>query len=188
MNTVFEKMEYCAANVPDAAAFTQTAALLEDGNWRVRYAAAIALGDRRDPRAVDALLQVLRRENALPLFTQPKLEGSAHAGSSDPYEVIFPQGTTEATKESWRCRGRVMQAACLALGNIGKATPAVLALLHDFATGQERDYAVRAAACKAMGQIASKESLPVLEKASQDEEWCTSCEARKAVGKIRAAA
>jgi len=190
MNTVFEKMEFCAANItqPDEAAFTQTLALLADENWRVRYSAAIALGDRRDPRAVDALVQALRRENEAPLFTQPKLEGGAHAGSNHPFEVIFPTGTTEETKEAWRCRGRVLQAACLALGNIGTTTPAALELLHDYALDQSRDYAVRAAACKALGQIANPESLPVLEKATQDEEWCTAREAQKAVQKIRPAA
>lgn len=189
MNTLFEKMEFCAANVtnPDEAAFTQTLALLGDENWRVRYATAIALGDRRDSRAVDGLVQLLRRENAAPLFTQPKLEGSAHAGSNESFQVLFPEGTTEEIKEFWRCRGRVIQAACLALGNIGSATPDALELLHEFALNQNRDYAVRAAACKALGQIDSPESLPVLEEARKDEEWCTACEARKAVQKIRSA-
>jgi len=190
MNTVFEKMEFCAANATqsDETAFIQTLALLSDANWRVRYAAAIALGDRRDPKAVDALVQALHRENEAPLFTQPKLEGGAHAGSNDPFNVIFPAGTTEETKEAWRRRGRVLQAACLALGNIGTADPAALELLYEFALNQNRDYVVRAAACKALGQIADAESLPVLEKASKDEEWCTACEARKSVQKIRALA
>ena len=60
-----------------------------------------------------------------------------------------------------------------------------LDLLHDFATDQKRDYIVRAAACKALGQLARPESLPVVEQATQDEEWCTACEARKAGLAIR---
>jgi len=189
MNTVFEKMEFCAANaaVPEEAAFAKTLALLEDENWRVRYAAAVALGDRRDARAVDALLQVLRRENEAPIFTQPKLEGSAPAGSSVPFEMIFPAGTTESVKEAWRRRGRLVQAVCFALGNIGVATPGVMELLHRYATDQGCDYTVRSAASKALGQIGRPESLPVLEEATKDEEWCTACEARKAVQKLRAA-
>ena len=186
MNTVFEKMEFCAANATrhDEAPLAQTLALLADENWRVRYAAAIALGDRRDPRAVDALVETLLKENEAPLFTQPKLEGSAHAGSNDRFEVVFPAGTTEETKEAWRRRGRVIQAACLALGSIGTATPAVLELLHEYATDQSRDYVVRAAASKALGQLACPKSLPVLEKAARDEEWCTAREAQKALKKL----
>jgi len=187
MKTVYDKMEFCAAHAAQAddASFSEMLALLGDDNWRVRYAAAVALGDRRDPRAVDALVNVLQNENEAPLFTQPKLEGSAHAGSNIPYEIVFPEGTTEATKEAWRRRGRVIQAACLALGNLGTATPALLDLLHGYATDQSRDYAVRAASCHALGQLGRPESLPILEQASGDEEWCTACEARKAVKKMK---
>ncbi len=190
MMTVFEKMEFCAANAlnQEDAAFSRILALLGDDNWRVRHAAAVSLGDRRDPRAVDALVETLNRENDAPLFNQPKLEGGAHAGSAAVFDVIFPPGTTEETKEVWRRRGRLIQSACLALGNIGTATPDVLALLNDYALDQGRDYAVRAAACKALGQLARPESLAVLEKAAKDEEWCTSREAQKAIGKIRALA
>ena len=190
MNTAFEKMEFCAANVSqqDDDAFNQTLALLADENWRVRYAAAVALGDRRDPRAVEALVQALVRENEAPLFTQPKLDIPITAGSNIPMEVLFPDGTTESTKEAWRRRGRVIQAGCLALGNIAIATPPVLELLHDYALNQQRDYAVRAAANKALGQIACPESLPFLEKSAKDEEWCTATEAKKAIQKIHAIA
>lgn len=183
MISVFDKMEFCVANSgsKDQKSFDKTVACLGDGNWRVRYAAAIALGDRRDPKAVDALLKTLQKEDKEPLFSQPALEGGAHAGSNVPFSVIFPEGTTEDTKEAWRRRGRLLQALCLALGNIGTASPAVLEILHRYATEQKCDYGVRAAACKALGQIASRESLPVLEKASADEEWCTKCEAKKAV-------
>ena len=188
MNAFFEQMEFCAANATasDETSFSKILALLDHEDWRVRYAAAVALGDRRDPRAVNALLQTLDGENEAPLFTQPKLEGGAPAGSNNPFGVVFPEGTTEATKEAWRRRGRVIQAACLALGNLGTATPPVLERLHRYATDQSCDYMVRAAACKALGQLARPESLPVLEKATGDEEWCTACEARKAVKMIRA--
>ncbi|HBC87673.1 MAG TPA: hypothetical protein DCZ94_12010 [Lentisphaeria bacterium] len=186
MNSTFDMMEYCAANATkkDDASFKKILTCLSDDNWRVRYAAAIALGDRKDPNAVDALVQVLDNEDKAPLFSQPKLEGGAHAGSNVPFSVIFPKGTTEATKEAWRRRGRLIQAACLALGNIGKTSPKALEKLHRYTTDQKCDYSVRAASCKALGQLASPESLPILEKATKDEEWCTSCEARKAVKKI----
>jgi len=183
MNSYFEKMECCAAQASNAdeASYTSLIALLGDENWRVRYAAAIALEDRRDPRAIAPLLQALQAEEQAPLFSQPTLEGGAHAGSNIAFSVIFPPGTTDESKEAWRRRGRVMQAICLALGAIGKPSPAVLAALHRYAIAQECDYAVRAAACKALGQLAQPESLPILTQAARDEEWCTGCEARKAI-------
>lgn len=187
VNTVFEKMEFCAAHVSrqDEADFARTLGLLADADWRVRYAAAIALGDRRDPRAVDALVQALLLENEAPLFAQPKLEGSLDAGSNLPFAVLFPEGTTEPVKEAWRRRGRVIQAVCLALGSIGTASAEALKLLHEYATDQSRDYVVRAAACKALGQIAAPESLPVLEQAARDEETCTKWEAQKSLKSIK---
>ncbi|MFZ2656585.1 MAG: HEAT repeat domain-containing protein [Victivallales bacterium] len=186
MNSTFDKMEFCVehSNSHDDRSFDKTITCLGDHNWRVRYAAAIALGDRKDPKAVDALIRTLKKESQEPLFSQPALEGGAHAGSNIPFSVIFPEGTTEGTKEAWRRRGRLIQAICLALGNIGASSPAALEMLHFYAADQKCDYSVRAAACKALGQIASPESLPVLQKAVGDEEWCTSCEAKKAVESI----
>ena len=187
MNSVFDKMEFCVAhsNSKDDKSLEKIITCLGDQNWRVRYAAAIALGDRKNPDAVDALLKALNKEKDEPLFSQPTLKGGAHAGSNTPFSVIFPEGTTEETKEAWRRRGRLIQAILLALGNIGTVSPEVLEMLHFYAADQKCDYSVRAAACKAIGQLASPESLPVLEKAVTDEEWCTKCEAKKALKKIR---
>ncbi len=183
MQTVYDKMEYCLAGADRQGqnSFERIVAFLSDGSWRVRYAAAVALGDRRDPKAVEPLLKALQKEIGEPLFSQPPLEGGAHAGSNSPFSVKFPEGTTEDTKEAWRRRGRLLQAICLALGSIGISSPEVLEILHRLATDQGCDYGVRAAACKALGQIASKDSIPILEKAAADEEWCTKTEAKKAL-------
>jgi HEAT repeat protein len=43
---------------------------------------------------------------------------------------------------------------------------------------------VRYAAIVALGQLACPESLPVLDQATQDEEWCTAREARMAVAAL----
>jgi len=43
---------------------------LQSPDWRVRYAAAVALGDRRDPQAITGLLAALRLEDVAPLYSQ----------------------------------------------------------------------------------------------------------------------
>ncbi len=181
MNTVFEKMEYCAAHAAsnDSVTLANIIAFLRDDNWRVRYAAAIALGDRRDPQAMPALVELFESESKEPLFSQPELHGGIHAGSTESLTLEFPEGTTDELKEIWRRRGRVLQAACLAIGNIGQADAAALGYLHRFALEQSYDYGIRAAACKALAQLAIPESLPILELAAKDEEWCTKTEAKK---------
>jgi HEAT repeat protein len=180
-------MDACAAIAEhrDAAGPPVLLDALADPDWRVRYAAIVALGDLGDPRTAEPLLALLRAEAREPLFIQPPLEGGGNAGATLVSPVAFPADTTEATKEAWRRRGRLLQAGCLALANLGTPSAPLLELLHDLATDQKRDYMVRAAACKALGQLACPESLPVLEQATQDEEWCTACEARKAVAAIR---
>jgi predicted dehydrogenase len=187
METTLDKMNACAAIAErgDASKVSALVGALTDPDWRVRYAAIVALGDLGDSRAVEPLLDLLRAEAIEPLFSQPPLEAGGPGGGATPFAVRFPEGTTETTKESWRRRGRLLQAGCLALANLGPPAAASLELLNDFATDQKRDYMVRAAACKALGQLACPESLPVLEQATRDEEWCTACEARKAVVAIR---
>jgi len=78
----------------------------------------------------------------------------------------------------------VKQAICLALGQIGQAEPAVLAMLHRYVGNMDEDYTVRAAAGQALGQFGSPLSRPFLEKGAQDEEFCARTEARKALAQI----
>lgn len=177
METSYEKMEKCLKT-------DQSEPLIEslhDADWRVRYAAAIALGDRREPAAVSALLEVLAEEDAAPLYAQPEVSGSALAGDPGSFAIQFPDGTTESDVEAYRRRGRLKQAVCLALGSIGVAESAAVSTLSRYATDAGEDYTVRAAACKALGQLASQKAVPSLQKASGDEEWCTRTEALKAL-------
>jgi len=180
--TTYERMEACiaAAQSRDMCAVSRLLAALNDDAWEVRYAAAVALGDLQDAAAIDPLLDLLKAEDAAPLFSQPG-ECFGTAGSTIAPTPGLPQQAARETLEAWRRRGRVKQAACLALGSIGKAAPSVLDLLHRYAVDAAQDYMVRAAACKALGQIASPQSRGVLETAANDEEWCTKTEARKAL-------
>ena len=180
MSDTFARMEEClaAAARPSSKTMDLLLRALADPAWEVRFAAAVALGDRPDPAAIDGLLGALREEDAAPLFTQ-KGEIIAHAGSTRPTAVDVPDDP--AIRDAWRRRGRIKQAACLALGNT-KPDPRVLEVLHRYAVDISQDYMVRAAACKALGQIASPASKAVLERAVDDEEWCTKTEAMRALG------
>ena len=182
---VYDRMENCIAASRRAGGESLALLLdaLKDEVWEVRYSAAVGLGDLRAPAAIDGLLALLKEEDAAPLFTQPG-ECFGIAGSTVAPSPDLPQAVTKETLDAWRRRGRVKQAACFALGSIGKADPRVLDVLHRYAVDTAQDYMVRAPACKALGQIASPASKSVLEAAANDEETCTKLEARKALGRI----
>lgn len=164
--------------------FAEQLQSLQSPDWRVRYAAAVALGDRRDPPAIAGLLAALRLEDAAPLYSQKEELGGTPAGANFAPRITFPPGTTPAIQDAWQRRGRLKQAICLALGQIGQAEPTVLAMLHRYVGNVEEDYTVRAAAAKALGQLRSPLSRPFLEKGAQDEEFCARTEARKALAQL----
>lgn len=186
MSERFEQMEWCAraGRLSDDASLHQLIQYVGDADWHVRYAAAIALGDRRQPAAVEPLYQLLQAEDAAPLYGQQDDLGGAPAGCPVAAGPHFPEGTDADTRAAWQRRGRLKQAACLALGEIGVADPRVLDTLHRYIIGLDNDYMVRAAASKALGQLASPTSRPFLEQTTQDEEWCTRTEAAKALHKL----
>jgi HEAT repeat protein len=188
MISTYQKMERCSqfAQSDDCNIDGLLIELLSEGDWRVRYAAAVACGDRRAEVFVAPLLRVLAAEDAAPLYSQPEVEAGGHAGATEVLLPQFPGGTTPEEIEAWKRRGRLKQAACLALGQIGKVDARVLDVLHRYATDAREDYTVRAAACKALGEIGSTRSAPFLERATRDEEWCTATEAAKSLAKINA--
>lgn len=191
MSERFEKMEKClrlGASHSRAAA-GRLEAMLADADWRVRYAAAVALGDLGSEGSVPALMAALRREDQRPLYSQKEDLAGGPAGSPARMrrsEVLARQ--SEETLEAWRCRGRVKQAVCFALAEMGAAAVEALPMLSKYAVDQGEDYAVRAAACRAIGLIGPAQCAAVLEQACQDGEWCTKTSARKALALARAGA
>ena len=192
--TTFDQIETCAraATLTDAASRDELLQATRSDEWRVRYAACVALGDRadkgeRDAATVPAIIEVLRREDAAPLYAQPQGYTFAHAGSPFAKSNLPPEAD-DATREAWRRRGRVKQAACWALGallensSVGEAGE----FLHRYAnsTDAQEDHQVRAAANRALGRIGDGASRPFLERATRDAEWCSACEARKALERI----
>ncbi len=186
--THFELMDQCVdiGLRKDAASLPVLFMALAHADWRVRYTAAVALGDLRASAAVQPLLEALAIEDAAQLYSQPELPAGGSAGSPGGATPQFPAGTTPDQIEAWRRRGRLKQAICLALGEIGEGVPGVLSALHRYAVDSGENYMVRAAACKALGLIASPTSRAVLTAAAKDEEWCTSKEAVKALVRLPA--
>ena len=184
----FELMEQCAeiGLRGDTKALPVLFTALAHADWRVRYAAAVALGDVPDSSSVEPLLKALAVEDAASLYNQPPLPAGGFAGAPGGVRPTFAEGTTDDQIDAWRRRGRLKQAICLALGEIGENSPAVLVALHRYAVDAGEDYLVRASSCKALGKIASPTSRAVLTAASKDEEWCTAKEASKALERLPA--
>lgn len=183
MNRHFEPMERCAqlARQQDDDSLHELFQLLSNPDWMVRFAAAVALGDRADPRAIEPLLALLRTEDAAPLYTQDQDIGGAPAGASTASEAVFPEATSPATRAAWERRGRLKQAACFALAEIGVADPQALEILHRYATDAREDYTARAAAARTLGRWHHPSSRSALAAATNDSEWCTQTEAAKAL-------
>jgi len=179
MTRIFPLMERCAELAPDSgdASLTELLAALDHSRWEVRYAAAIALGDRRDACAVPHLVQILVSEDAAGIYGQPKL-------TWDESGPVFPAGTTEAEKAAWSRRWRLKQAAIVSLGEIGVPDAEALRLLRSYSLNQDEDYAVRAAANHALGLLADAASLETLAAAKSDPEFCARTEARKAWDRV----
>lgn len=185
-NALYERMERCAdiALRCDLAALPEVFTALADADWQLRYAAAVALGDLRTKAAVKPLLAALAIEDAATLYNQPVLPAGGSAGSGNVTAPQFPNGTTPQQIEAWRRRGRLKQAICIALGEIGEGSPEVLAALQRYAVDGGEDYLVRASSCKALGLIGDPASREVLRAAVNDEEWCTNKEASKALARL----
>lgn len=188
----FRAMERCfeqtAGDAPDAVA----AAGHDD--WRVRYAAAVALGETRDARHLRLLAEMLRCEHARDLYSQPPAEYTHGTGDTRmaeeiaPVVVRFDHAYSEDAMQAWRCRGRVKQAVLFAVHAIGTADDELLAQIHACITRTGEDYPVKAAAARALGVAGTAASLPVLHVALAVDEWCTQTEARKAIAAIDARA
>lgn len=161
-------------------------------DWRVRYAAAVAMGETGDGKWIDTLYAMLKYEDTRELYTQPRVLGFENSYDDTrmaeqlvPIKEIFDQDYPEDLKEDWRCRDRVKQACLFAVGDIGKVSGEMLAYLHATLQRQGEDYAVCAATARALGTVGHKGSIPYLEKALQIDEWCVQTEARKAIKRLK---
>ncbi len=153
-------------------------AALDHDEWQVRQAALGAIARRPAAAAIAPILSLLDDQDSRDLY-----------GAPNHWDV--DGAPDEATTEDWRCRFRLKQAACLALGaiaaEIGPETlgeTAIRRLAH-YATSQDDDYTVRAAACKALSKVGKANPIArdALTAASTDGEWCTRTEAAMALAR-----
>lgn len=158
---------------PDTPTETLVEAL-DNEQWQVVQAACNALGERRDRSAVPVLARVLNHQDELPIYGGPENHSLEEAPNEKMEEIL-------------RCRFRVKQAACHALGAIGEEYGVdavdndVVDHLARYATDEDEDYVVRAAACQSLGKIGAERAQDALKVAAEDGEWCTRTEARKAL-------
>ena len=183
MNSLMHQMEaaFHYAESQDDSAFSSLMEMLEDGNWRLNYSAAVALENWPDPRFLPALTRLLEREDREPLYELPKgCAAGGHAGTVFIGQPVFPSQYSAREIEAWRRRGRVKHAVCFTLAKFPSLPGSLLRHLEKYAVTQKEDHMVRAAASRVLGICGDKDSLETLDLASNDEEWCAKTEARKA--------
>lgn len=176
---------FASAAADDAS--PQVIAALADADWHIVQAALQAICLCPGPAYVQPILAVLARQDKLDIYGQKDIDLGMHAGipfapKTNPFKDI----PTE-TLDVWKCRWRVKQAACHALGAIGGrfgpqavGAPAVK-VLCGYTEPAKDEYEVRAAACQALGLIKDPAARDTLQARSQDREFCTATEAARAL-------
>jgi HEAT repeat protein len=183
MSSVMQQMEaaFQYAESQNDSAFCSLIEMLEDGNWRINYSAAVALENWQDPRFLPALTRLLEREDREPLYELPEgCSAGGRAGSVFIGQPSFPSQYSAREIEAWRRRGRVKHAVCFALAKFPSLPGSLLRHLEKYAVSHKEDHMVRAAASRVLGVCGDKDSLETLAIASNDEEWCAKTEATKA--------
>jgi len=182
INDIFQ-----AAAKGDAA---RVLSAMEDERWHIVQAALHAV--RQHPRAqyAPAIVKALARQETLDLYGQKdEVNWPAGVPACGPVERVAD--IPKHILETWKCRWRVKQAACHALGAIGQAcgrgavAREAVERMCKYVHGRVDDYQVRAAACQALGQIGDPAAQAALEIGAADEEFCTKTEAQMALAKLK---
>jgi energy-coupling factor transporter ATP-binding protein EcfA2 len=159
--------------------------VLKDKDWRIRHAAALALGQIGDPQATPALIQALRDEEGLvrqaaalalgqigPPAVPPLIQalqdedwGMCYA-VAEALEQIGPPAVPALIQALQNEKWWVRHTAAWALRQIGdrQAVRALIQALRD------EDRGVRTAAAEALGQIGDPQATLALTQALRDED------------------
>ena len=188
ISQTYRKMEACLRDPGCLEALTT------DPDWRVRYAAAVAIGEHGDPAEAPYLEKMLHIEDQRSLYDQPNVDLvdprdktplSRLAERIGPAEAAFPAEYSDEVKEAWKCRGRVKFACAKAVVKLGYATEETRELFRKYLMDEDEAYNVKAAVAHALSVIGTEEDIPALETALRYDEWCTQTEAKKAIRAIR---
>lgn len=180
--STFELMEQALNDEPEMAQ------LATHPEWRVRYAAAIGMGETKDPRWLPILLDLMKLEAKRDLYGQPRVR--EFVGSYDDTlaaeqlvatRAVWDIEPTAQQRDDWQCRGRVRQAAILAVHAIGQLDADWEQLLIDILHDQSEDSVVRTAAAKALSRVGGEASIRPLRAALAIDEWCLAIEVRKSL-------
>jgi HEAT repeat protein len=170
---------------------SEMAALGRHPSWRVRYAAAIGMGETSDPAWLNDLRAIMALEEQRDLYGQPPVrefvggyDDTRAAELLAATEAVWDTPPTPEQYDAWQCRGRVRQACILAVAAIGVADEAWLQILHTVLRDPREDFVVKTAAAKALQRVGTTESLPHLAFALALDEWCLSLESRKAIVRL----
>lgn len=181
-----ESYDWMERVLTDRSALTDAAV---HADWRVRYAAAVAMGRTGDPEWLPDLSAMLEREDGRPLYDQPR---ASFPGSHDDTRMaeqilavheVFDREAGEDEREAWKCRGRVKQACLFSIGDIGVGDESLRRKVEAYL--EETDDVVRMAAARALGRIGNAGSLPALEQLLDVPEFCSRTEARKATDRLQ---
>jgi HEAT repeat protein len=153
-----------------ALAVEPLSAALKDKEWKVRAAAARALGKIQDPRAVEPLIAALKDTD------KDVREAAVYALG----EIKDPRAVEPLIAALKDAEWRVRTAADEALVKIG--APAVEPLI---AALKDKDSDVRKAAAQVLGEIKDPRAVKPLSAALKDEEWDVCQAAAEALGKIK---
>ncbi len=186
MQNLYDKMEYCFVCGAD-----ELKVMASDPEWRIRYAAALAIEKRKDSAFLPILDGMLELENARPLYSQPVPEYIGVSGDTSlaelaqPFQVVFPVPADEDTLEAWKTRGRIKQAVLFAIYEIGLANEALIQKMHAYLEDGQEDSSVKAAAVRALGKVGNRSSLAYCDKVAQHFDGPIRMEAKKSLKALK---
>ncbi len=158
-------------------------------DWRVRYAAAVAIGERADASLLPVLEEIVRREKGRPLYSQPSCrfenapDDTGMAEMVGPIRACFDREYDEETLQAWQCRGRVLQAAYFAYAKIGRESKFLNEEMYRILQ-EDVDDAAMAAGYVAFAACGGKEVYARLCEIGESKHYCANFERGKTLKKL----
>lgn len=158
--------------------FKALLSVLNDPDWKIQMASVIGLGERRDKRAVQSLLDLMENEKPELIYGQKEVINWPGGSGSILTQKEMPSEINPAFARRWRLKMEI----CIALGKIrdNSAVPYLCKILDE----EVDDYNVKANAAKALGLIGDRKAVPSLKNATEYYEYNTSQNAKLALERL----